>query len=396
MIKDFNGRADRLADLDLPLLGHRIGVGEDEVHALIEVEARGSGFDRHGRPAMLFEPHLFYKHLGEGPDRDKAVKLGLARKNWVTGQYPKDSYPTLMRAQEIDPVAALKSASWGMGQILGENHEAAGFRNVRDMVLSFMDSEANQLEAMIRFILNAGIADALRRHQWEVVARVYNGPSYAVHGYHTRLAKAYAKWSKIKDTDWKPDQSDAAPITGSELVSVQKKLRALGYTEVGTPDGKWGTKTRAAVLGFRADHGLPIYVGIDDQFLAALLKAEPRVVAPERQNTTAEDLRKGGSKIIASTDKANGAAVAAGGAGVIGVGLQAMDAIGGHLDTTKGLLDRLQPVQDAMISAGPWIMLALAVYVIFQMYKAQRARVDDHRTGKNSGPDHHKTIEVER
>lgn len=39
----FKGRAKRLDDVDLPRIGHQIGVGEDEIHAFMDVEAAGSG-----------------------------------------------------------------------------------------------------------------------------------------------------------------------------------------------------------------------------------------------------------------------------------------------------------------------------------------------------------------
>lgn len=74
----FKGRAIPLADIDLPRIGHQIGVGEDELHAFMDVEAAGKPFDAKGRPAMLFEPHVFYRLLGKGAKRDRAVKEGLA------------------------------------------------------------------------------------------------------------------------------------------------------------------------------------------------------------------------------------------------------------------------------------------------------------------------------
>ena len=45
----FNGRAKGLDDVDQPALGYRIGVGEDELHAFMDVETSGSGFDPQGR-----------------------------------------------------------------------------------------------------------------------------------------------------------------------------------------------------------------------------------------------------------------------------------------------------------------------------------------------------------
>ncbi|WP_245477717.1 MULTISPECIES: hypothetical protein [unclassified Mesorhizobium] len=46
----FKGAAKRITDLDIPRIGATIGVGEDEIHVFMDVEAAGSGFDRSGRP----------------------------------------------------------------------------------------------------------------------------------------------------------------------------------------------------------------------------------------------------------------------------------------------------------------------------------------------------------
>jgi len=203
MDRTFKGRAKRLDDIDLPKIGHRIGVGEDELHAFMDVEAAGSGFDSQGRPKMLFEPHVFYRNLS-GAKRDQAVRAGLAYKKWGEKPYPKDSYPRLLKAMDIDETAALNSASWGLTQILGENHAIVGYSTPQAMVTAFMDDEENHLAAMVEFLIANNIDDDLRAHRWDVVARVYNGPGYATHGYHTRMAAAYAKWSKIPDTPWSP------------------------------------------------------------------------------------------------------------------------------------------------------------------------------------------------
>ena len=42
--------------------------------------------------------------------------------------------------------------------------------------------------------------DALRKKDWAAFARKYNGPSYAKRGYHTRMAKEYAKYKNEKKT----------------------------------------------------------------------------------------------------------------------------------------------------------------------------------------------------
>lgn len=205
----FAGAARRLDDIDLPRIAARIGVGEDELHAVLDVEAAGSGFDALGRPKMLFEPHVFDRQLGPGDKRDRARAAGIAYPRWGAKPYPKDSYPRLMEAAKIDARAAWRSASWGLGQIMGFNATAAGFTSPEEMVADFMEDEEAHLDAMVTFIVTAGLDDELRRHDWRGFARGYNGPSYAAHGYHTRLAAAYAKWARIRDTPWVPEPPSA-------------------------------------------------------------------------------------------------------------------------------------------------------------------------------------------
>jgi hypothetical protein len=202
----FVGRAKRIEDIDLPRVGRMIGVGEDEVHAILDVESAGSGFDAKGRPKMLFEPHVFYRNL-KGAERDRAVAAGLAYPRWKRS-YPKDSYPRLAAAMKINETAALRAASWGLGQILGENHKKSGYATPQAMVADFIEDEDNHLEAMIRFIRSANLAKHLKAHNWKAFARGYNGAGFAANRYDKKLADSFAKWKRIKDT----------PYTGNEPV----------------------------------------------------------------------------------------------------------------------------------------------------------------------------------
>ena len=198
---NFIGKARRLSDFDLPRVGALIGVGEDEIHAVLDVEARGRGFDKLGRPVMLFEPHVFYRELS-GAERDEAVAKGLAYPKWRRN-YPKDSYPRLIAAMKINEAAALRSASWGLGQVMGFNCSLCRYSSAKAMVTDFLDSEGAQLKAMVQFIISAGLDDELRRHDWAGFARGYNGPAYAKHKYHHRLKTALEKWAMIPDTEMK-------------------------------------------------------------------------------------------------------------------------------------------------------------------------------------------------
>jgi hypothetical protein len=57
-------------------------------------------------------------------------------------------------------------------------------------------SANKQLEVFTAFVLTNGLADELRRKDWSAFARQYNGPRYAENAYHTKMAAAYAKYSK--------------------------------------------------------------------------------------------------------------------------------------------------------------------------------------------------------
>ncbi len=259
---DFIGKAKRLDDIDIPRIGWAIGVGEDELHAFMDVEAAGSGFDAAGRPKMLFEPHIFYRHLS-GVERDRAVREGLAYPKWKRG-YPADSYPRLKKAIAINETAALMSASWGLGQVLGENYKTLGYTSPQAMVLAFMDDEEDHLEGMVDFLHVNHLDDDLKRHDWAAVARGYNGPGYKANRYDTKMANAFAKWQRIKDTEWQHVDEE----TGEETLPVlrrnstlteyvrqlQSRLVSLGI-EVGV-DGKFGPSTELAVKRFQGLHGL--------------------------------------------------------------------------------------------------------------------------------------------
>jgi hypothetical protein len=209
----FKGRAKKLEDIDLPRIAWSISCGEDEVHMLMDVETSGSGFDSEGRPEMLFEPHKFYANL-EGAARDLAVKRGLAYPKWGTRPYPKDSYPRLAQAMQIDVKQALKSCSWGAGQVMGAYYKMLGYATVEEMVSAFCDDEDNHIEGMIAFVKASHIDDELRLlahkkgpttpEDCAVIARVYNGAGYRVNQYHIKMAAAHNKWRKINDTPFDP------------------------------------------------------------------------------------------------------------------------------------------------------------------------------------------------
>jgi hypothetical protein len=89
---------------------------------------------------------------------------------------------------------------------------------------------------------------------------------------------------------------DAFPTKGTmdnEVVAqVQRRLKELGYAEIGNVDGDFGDLTEKAILIFRHDAGLPLTPTIDEALLVAMAKAAPRKMADARTDATAKDVRK--------------------------------------------------------------------------------------------------------
>jgi hypothetical protein len=104
-------------------------------------------------------------------------------------------YDRLRAAMALDRTAALKSASWGMFQILGVNHAAAGFADVEDFVQAQLDSEGAHLDAFANFVVHQRLDAALRERRWADFAFQYNGPSYEENRYDAKMASAYAEYA---------------------------------------------------------------------------------------------------------------------------------------------------------------------------------------------------------
>lgn len=188
-----------------PIIAHDIALAANVFHidlavlrAVMAVESRNSGYDSKRRPIILFEPHIFYRELVT-PQRDAAVRAGLAYKTWGQRPYPTGSdaqYKRLAAAIRINPEAAYRSISMGLGQVLGQNYKAAGCKSAKEMFEQAKESEANQLRHMLNFIKTNNIIDELQRRNWYGFARVYNGPGQPAK-YAAWLDREYRKWAKI-------------------------------------------------------------------------------------------------------------------------------------------------------------------------------------------------------
>ena len=175
-----------------------MGVEPAALMAVVEVESGGRVLARVGgraEPLIRFEGHYFHRLLSGGRRR-RAARLGLAspRAGAVRNPAAQEArWRLLHRARQIDPAAADASVSWGIGQVMGANWRALGFASVAALVAEARSGPAGQLRLMVRFIRHHGLDRALRTRDWHRFARGYNGPAYRRHGYHTAMARAYAR-----------------------------------------------------------------------------------------------------------------------------------------------------------------------------------------------------------
>lgn len=189
------GNPVQLDDAAFKLVAGTFNIEVAVVRTVNDVEAAGNGFTGDNVKA-LYEPHVAFSDTS-GSIRDELVASELAYPSQGTHPYPKTSYARIDACAAIagDEVAAL-STSWGLGQIMGFNHEACGYPTAVAMVRAFAKGELYQLEGMLNFISgNAAMLRALRQHEWAKFARLYNGKNYAVNKYDEKLAAAYKKFS---------------------------------------------------------------------------------------------------------------------------------------------------------------------------------------------------------
>ena len=77
---------------------------------------------------------------------------------------------------------------------MGFNAPSLGYKSIKEFVDAMHESEAKQLDAMIRFITVNNLKGALIRKDWAAFAKGYNGSGYRANKYDDKLAAAYRKY----------------------------------------------------------------------------------------------------------------------------------------------------------------------------------------------------------
>lgn len=199
-LKAWDAGPERLRPEDLQKAAAILRVDVAAIKALVAVESRGNGFLPSRRCVILYERHIMRRRLLYfGLPAERVTELEATNPNLVnarTGGYygGEREWGRMEQAAQIHRIAALESASWGLFQVMGFHAQRLGYGDAEQFAEAMSRSEGDHLEAFIRFIeADPVLHRGLQNHEWEVVARRYNGAAYARHGYHTRLENAYRR-----------------------------------------------------------------------------------------------------------------------------------------------------------------------------------------------------------
>jgi len=183
-----NPVAPAVSVAELEAFAERLGCSLRQIAAVAAVESSGSGFDRDGRPKILFERHWFHRQTD---GRWSPAIFSDA----APGGYEVDSWLKLAAACGRAPDAAFASASWGKFQVMGGHWHALGYASPFELAASCRAGEVAHYELLARYIEHFGLTEALRAlsaraDDCRAFAKAYNGPGYERFDYHTKLARA--------------------------------------------------------------------------------------------------------------------------------------------------------------------------------------------------------------
>lgn len=223
----------------------RLNVETAALLAVAEVESGGKAFALVGgrrEPLIRWEGHYFDRRLS-GKDRAAARAQRLASPLAGAIGNPASQaarWALLDRAILINAEAAYESCSYGVGQVMGAHWRWLGFGAVTDLVNLCRRDVAGQVDVMARFADKAGLAGALRAHDWTTFARGYNGPGFAKYKYDKQMAAAYGRLAGKIVLPAEPDHT---------VKAMQLRLIAHGFAI--EADGVRGSKTDAALKAFQ-------------------------------------------------------------------------------------------------------------------------------------------------
>ncbi|WP_372941406.1 N-acetylmuramidase domain-containing protein [Shewanella sp.] len=189
---------------DLQKAAEKLGVSLAVMATIAEVESIGEGFfGNTGKPIILFERHVFHERALASGLFDEAPELEHKYPNVCNpapGGYAGGNaeYQRFKLACTLSSTTAKESCSWGMFQIMGYHWQILGYDSVDHFVAAMHESEANHIDAVVRFIKSQPeMHKALQQKEWSEFAYRYNGPAYHRNLYDVKLKRAYEECQEV-------------------------------------------------------------------------------------------------------------------------------------------------------------------------------------------------------
>ena len=267
-----------------------LGVSPAALAAVLKVESGGRAFGPDGRVIIRFENHVFWNVWGKESkgEFDSHLKFD-AKERWKghqSARAPCDpwgachtsqaiEWEVLNYAKTLDEGAALASASYGIGQIMGFNHKAVGYASDREMVKKFDEGIKPQLDAMIAFIKGKEkCLRGLRAKDYTLFAECYNGTGKAAE-YGARIKEAADAFAEVtagkRYADGLPAEKVTAALPGLEkyVDGLREKTGVPGLAIAVVHADKvvylkgFGVREVGQAGRDRRGHGLPARVGLE-------------------------------------------------------------------------------------------------------------------------------------
>ena len=195
LASQLRGAARSATPRDYSDVAAKFKIDVELIRAVFDAIGHASAFyDR--RPALVFSAesfaHLTDGKFGEFGDRKTLVKAH----TYPLSKPSENDYARLSSAMKLDCVAALRSTSWGRGDVGVFNFRALGFDSVDEFVASQFDSERAQVEAAAYFM--SRLPSVVEAKSWHEVARRYvgGGDQEDLARFGSRIEAAYSNYKR--------------------------------------------------------------------------------------------------------------------------------------------------------------------------------------------------------
>jgi hypothetical protein len=171
--------------IDIAPLAAEIGISPVFLEAILRVESAGDP------TAIRFEPHLFNRYM-QRAGRTERVPFTPAPGRVFSLTPSETGTEAFYRAFDIDKRAAIKSTSWGSGQVLGSRLLEIESDPDKAIEMFFNAPKEMSYNLMVAwFKKNPGAIKAANDLDFAGFAKIYNGPLFWQGKYDQKIKSAY-------------------------------------------------------------------------------------------------------------------------------------------------------------------------------------------------------------